>query len=193
MKFSDENKTVREFTNNYFDYGVHNVLIGEVELGQTDAGKEYIEITVVDPGNAEITDSARVWFTSDKAANYSFNVLRTIFVHNTPEARKDEARDIFDRVQDTETLVQIMQGVKGKECWFTKYQDPERTYTAQDGTQRKSVNKNVMGYAPKLKPELIPAPRGGEEITTDNLDKIFPGAKEVPFESASDKVPTDWA
>lgn len=188
MKFNDDHKTVNEFSDNFFGYGVHSVQISGVELGTTDSGKEYIEITVVDPGDLDVTDSARVWFSSDKAINYSFNVLRQIFVHCAPEAKKDEARAMFDQIGDTDTLAQIMEKCVGRQCWFTKYPSPDRTYTAQDGTEKPSVDKNIMGYEPKLKTELMPqkADNGQTQITRDNVAKVFPGAEEVPFESAGD-------
>lgn len=194
MKFSNEHKEVTEFNDKYFNFGIHKVQISAVELGGTGEGeKEYIEITVVDPSDAEITDTARVWFTSDKATNYSFNVLRQIFIHNTPEAKRDEARDLFDKLSGTEELAKIVETLIGKECWFTKYYDPERTYTAQDGSQKRSVNKNIMGYEPKPKPELMPAPKSD----TDKVKDAFPGAEEVPFESPGDaagSIPAkdDW-
>ena len=201
MKFSDDNKVVSEFNDKYFGYGVHSVKISEVTLGGTGEGeKEFIEITVVDPDDLEITDSARVWFTSDKAINYSFNTLRQIFVHCAPEAKKDEARVMFDQIGDTTTLQQIMEKCVGRQCWFTKYPSPDRTYTNQQGETKPSVDKNIMGYEPKLKVDLMPKGKDGitdlgGEITRDNIDKVFPGAQEVPFESKGDApgshVPAD--
>lgn len=201
MKFSDDNKEVREFDSNYFTFGVHKVQIAGVELAETDDGKEYVEITVVDPADGEKTDTARVWFTTDQAANFSFNTLRQIFVHNTPEDRKDAGRQLFDKVADTTELVGVLGALVGKDCWFTKYHDATRTYVGKDGVNRKSVNKNIYGYEPKLKPELMPT------SGPTNVDGMLNQAKaafggdttEVPFESKSDAagstVPTKdaWA
>jgi hypothetical protein len=199
MKINDENKTVIEFNDKYFGYGVHSVKISDVTLGEA-GDKEYIEVTVVDPEDLEITDSARVWFTSDKAVNYSFNVLRQIFVHCAPEAKKDEAREMFNKIGDTDTLAQIMEKCIGRQIWFTKYIDPERTYTDQQGNVRPSVNKNVMGYEPKLKPELLPktGPMNMDGML-GKVNEVMPGSQEVPFESKGDApgshVPADdaWA
>lgn len=188
MKFSNDNKEVKEFNSNYFDYGVHKVLVSDVTLGGTGEGeKEFIEVEVVDPGDLEVKDSARVWFTSDKAINYSFNVLRQIFVHCAPEEKKDEARAMFDKIGDTDTLTQIMEKCKGRQIWFTKYPNPDRTYTNQAGETKASIDKNVMGYEPKVKTELLAEPKlPGGQITKDNINEVFPGAKEVPFKSQSD-------
>jgi hypothetical protein len=187
MKLNDENKTVKEFTGgNWLGFGVHKVQIGMIELGETDAGKEYVEITVLGPNEEE--DTARVWFTSDKAANYSFNVLRQIYVHNAPEEAKDKARDTMDAVASTEELVKVLnEKLIGAECWFTKYPDPTRTYQAADGSVKHSINKNVYGYEPKPHPELLSDDT--QEITKDNIDQVFPGNKR---EDAAGGIPKAW-
>ena len=178
MKFTDEHKTVKEFSDgNWFDYGLHKVQIGQIELGETDNGKEFIEFTLL--GENEEEDTARVWFTTDAAINFSINVLRQIFIHNAPEAKKDEARDMFDAVGDTTELVKLLNDkLVGGECWFTKYQDPTRTYVAQDGSTRKSVNKNIYGYEPKLRPELIPKRDDVVDLNDDN--------------SIANNIPKNW-
>lgn len=187
-KLSDDDKTVNEFKNDYFDYGVHKVLLGEFENGGTgDGEKEYIEITVMDPEDGEITDTARVWFTTDKAANYSFNVLRQIYVHNTPEAKKDQARDEFDKLLNTDEIVALMnEKLIGKEAWFSKYPSPTRTYVDKDGNTRKSIDKNVAGYPLKEKPELLPQSLRGDDTVVDDL-----GGEEATGDAAAN-VPKGW-
>lgn len=189
MKFSEDTKQVKDAPNgNWFGFGVHKVNIGMIELSPADAEKEYIEITVV--GDDEEEDTARVWFTSEKAANYSFNVLRGIYVHNAPEAAKDAARETMDAVQDTtEFVAKLNEKLIGGECWFTKYLDPTRTYIAADGTTKQSVNKNIYGYEPKLRPALLPkeAPTSGN--TT--VDAAFPGAQKASNDIAAG-IPNTW-
>jgi hypothetical protein len=192
MKFTDETKEVKEFSdNNWLGFGRHKVQIGFIEQGFTDDdpenGKEYVEVTVLGPNEEE--DTARVWFTTDKAANYSFNVLRQIYVHNAPEDKKEEARATIDAVKSTEELVATLsEKLVGGECWFTKYPDPTRTYTAADGSTRPSINKNVYGYEPKERPELMPK---DDQITKSNVDKIFPGSEPFPSEGATG-IPKSW-
>lgn len=185
MKLNDENKTVTEFNQNWFGFGVHKVHVGLIELGETEAGKEFIEVTLL--GDNEEEDTARVWFTSDKAANYSFNVLRQIFVHNAPEDKKDKARDEIDAITDTKALAELLQKIVGGECWFTKYPSPDRTYQAKDGSTKKSIDKNIMGYEPKLREDLMP-----KDEQKDALNKTFPGA-EAASGSAADNIPDNWA
>jgi hypothetical protein len=189
MKLNDDNKAVKEFSeSNWLGFGRHKVKIGFIEQGFTnddpENGKEFVEVTVLGPNDEE--DTARVWFTTDKAANYSFNVLRQIYVHNAPEDKKDAARDTIDAVKTTEELVEkLSEKLLGGECWFTKYPDPTRTYTAADGTTRQSVNKNIYGYEPKERPDLIP--QDGQ--TT--IDQIFPGATNVSDDAAGG-IPKKW-
>lgn len=189
MKFNEDVKSVKEFSDsNWFGFGVHKVHIGAIELSETESGKEYVEVTVL--GDNEEEDSARVWFTSEKAANYSFNVLRQIYVHNAPEEKKDAARDTMDAVKDTEELVaKLNDRLIGGECWFTKYPDPERTYLDASGNIKQSINKNIYGYEPKPRPDLLPA--DSERLTKDNLDKHFPGAEEVKGDAANG-IPSNW-
>lgn len=190
MKFSNENKQVKEFTNNFFPYGVHKVQIGDIENGGTgDGEKEYIEITVVDPSDGEITDTARVWFTTDKAANYSFNTLRAIYVHNAPEDKKEQAGKDFDELVDTTEMVALMADkLVGGECWFAKYQSPDRTYVASDGTTKKSIDKNIYGYAPKERPELMP-----KDTEKDQLNQTLPGSTPVqPDADIAAGIPKGW-
>lgn len=183
-QFSDEDKVVNEFSDqNWFGFGVHKVKIGLIEHGETENGKEYVEFTVL--GDNEEEDTARVWFTTQKAANYSFNICRQIYVHNAPEAKKDEARDGFDALPDAEAMVAMMnEKLIGGECWFTKYPSPDRTYQAQDGSIKKSIDKNVFGYEPKLRTDLMPkdeqksalnALEGAEDITGTDAAAGIPG------------------
>lgn len=186
MKFTDDTKQ-DNFNNQYFDYGVHRVLLGQFELGGTEPGeKEYIEITVMDPDDGEITDTARVWFTTEKAANYSFNVLRQLYVHNAPANAKDKARDTFDAIPDTKKAVELLnEKLIGKEAWFSKYPSPTRTYEAADGTIKKSIDKNVYGYEPKPRPELLPQSLRGDDVVADM------GGEEATGDAAAN-VPKDW-
>lgn len=189
MKLNDETKAVKEFNSgNWFGFGVHKVKIGLIELRETDDGKEFVEFTLL--GDNDEEDTARMWLTSDKAVNFSFNVCRQIYVHNAPEAAKDAARDTMDAVKDTKELVEkLNEKLIGGECWFTKYLDPTRTYEAADGTTKQSVNKNVYGYEPKLRADLMPKDVQASGNTA--VDKTFPGAEKASGDAASG-IPKNW-
>lgn len=154
-KFTSEHK--EELKNNYFEEGTHKVKISAAVLGETQDGKEYMEFTVVDD-SGEKEDTARVWFNSDKAIQYSFNIIKAIFVHNAPEKKKQEIRDFVDNLEDTPALAKACQALLGKECWFQVSRDPNRTYVAGDGQTKPSINKNVYGYEPKPRTIQAAAP-----------------------------------
>lgn len=150
-KFTDEVKEEKSF--NYFEQGVHKVQIADVEFGfEGKDEKEYCEITVVDPDNGEKTDKVRLWFHTEGAQSFSFSTLRAIFVHNSPEDKKDETREKFNALGGTEDLEKACKKVlPGKEAWFSIYESETRTYTDEKGTVRKSFDKNITGYEPKPK------------------------------------------
>ena len=149
--FSEEDKVERK---QYFNQGVHKVAIMLAEFGETEDAepKEFVEITVVDPANDDCSDKVRLWFHSTGAKQYSFSTLRSIFVHNAPEDKKDDVRTRFNAIKNTKELdAAIQKMLIGKEAWFSIYESEERTYTAQDGTVKKSYDKNIYGYEPKPK------------------------------------------
>lgn len=182
VKFSDEHK--EESQGNFFGQGVHKVLIMLVEFGKTDDDKEFGEFTVVDPENDDRQDRVRLWFTTDKAVKFSFSTLRNIFVHNAPEDKKDSVREKFNALEDTKQLEEACQKTLiGKECWYTVYEDPERTYTNDKGEVKNSYNRNIYGYEPKPRTVSV-----SSEVEDVELDKKVDGAadpgltdKDQPF------------
>lgn len=181
MEFNDEIK--KELTTSkYFDYGIHKVKIVSFNLDTTDDGREFVEVFFVDPEDEEREGSARVWFSTEKGSNYSFNVLRSIYVHNAPEAKKDAARNNFNKVPNTTAMVELLnKNLGGKEMWYAKYLDPQRTYMGNDGITRQSVNHNIYGWEPDIDPELMPkrGEKANDSITEDDVTSTFPGAKSV--------------
>lgn len=187
-KFNDEDKVESGFSNDYLPFGITKVQLMLFEHGGTgDDESEYIEATVCDPKDGEITETARFWFSTDKSANISFNAIRQIVVHNAAEKDKGKARDAVDAVADCEELTALLnEKLIGGECWFTKYYDPTRTYQNKSGVTKKSVNKNLLGYEPKLKPELMPKDES-QGAATDPLA----GAEDVTNDPDV-KVPSKW-
>lgn len=183
--FNDDDKveTNTEFTDR-LPFGVNDVqLVGAVSAA-TDAGKDFIELTVTDKDGTE--ENARIWFTGG-ASPYSFNTIRQIIVHSAKtDADKEKARQAADNCKDTDELADLLNSkCVGAQLWVTKYYDPVKTYTNVGGETRRSINTNVYGYEPKEKPELLAlkqfssdsgsAPLGGEDVT---------GKVEVPGEWA---------
>lgn len=183
-KFNDDDKEVREFKES-LPFGVHKVQFTGAIVDALDDGREYIAVGFVTEDGFE--DEARVWFTG-KAANISFNTLRQMAVHNGKDDKaKDANRDAMDAAGDTQELVdalnKIMEG--GGEFWVRKEYDPSRTYQAQDGSTRRSINTNIFGYEPKVRPEFMPKPAGEE---ASPIEGATPASDE---EKAN--IPKDWA
>lgn len=181
-QFNDEDKEANDRTER-IPFGISEVQFVGATAGETEAGKDYIEVTVTDKNGVE--DNARVWFVGG-AAKYSFDTLRNIVVHIAKnDADKEKARMAVESCVDNEALADLMnEKCVGGQLWFTKYYNPSRTYTGTDGQTRRSVDNSVYGYEPKLKSELMPD-------AVDAVQQVMPGATEVKGDAAGN-VPKAW-
>lgn len=178
-EFSQEEKEVQEFSDR-IGFGVTKVKLIGCEAGTTEDGKDFIETVITTDDGIE--EKVRSWFTGG-ASKISFNMFRQVAVHQAKtDETKQAARDAVDAVKNTEELAALMtEKCFGGELWFTKYYDADRTYENTAGQRRRSINTNILGYEPKLKPELMP--KGSDGIT--DLDRKTDD-NAVPFESAGD-------
>lgn len=191
-KFDKDDKQVKEFSES-IPFGVHKVKFTGAIADATEAGKEFVEIGVESEDGIE--DSARLWFVGG-AVNISFNTIRQIAVHNVSDDKKDKARDAIDDTADTAELAETLNKIMGTggELWFTKFYDPSRTYQNQSGETKRSVNRNVYGYEPKPRPDLMPdSPKPDTIVDPDSvedfpIDGATPASKE-----ATDNIPDDWS
>lgn len=185
---SKEDKEIKEFSES-LPFGVTKVQFTGAIADETEAGKDFIEVGVVNKEGVE--DSARCWFVGG-AANISFNTLHAIAVHQgKDEKAKQEIRDRMDNCETTDDIVEVLNDVcgNGGELWFTKYYDPKRTYE-REGRTYKSVNKNVLGYEPKEKPELMPNKESADDRDERTAaEKTFPGATKA---DGAD-IPDNWS
>lgn len=194
-EFNAEEKEVKQFADR-IGVGVHKVQLVSAEAGITADGKDFIELNIISEDGIE--ESVRLWFTGG-ASNISFNTLRQILVHSVKDdEKKAVVRDAVDAVGNTDELVTYLNKAAGCELWLTKYYDPKRTYQNSQGQTRRSINTNVYGYEPKLKPELMPKPAAPGSGPVD-LGALGVGT-EVPFSSPTDaagsktsNVPSDDA
>lgn len=168
--FNAEHK--EEMGGSYFPVGIHKVQIMLFDFGVTEKDQEYVEITVVDPEDDERTAKTRLWFTTDGAIKYTFNVIRTIFVHNAPEKSKDAMRKKVDELKNTKELEKACDKLIGKEAWLQVWEDPERTYIDNSGKERPSINRDITGYEPKpRKVEPAAAAPAGDGDTGPSPDE----------------------
>ena len=153
VQLTDEDLATRG-DRTYFAEGEHEVLIEKAERGTTDAGKEYVEFSVL--GHADERDTARLWFTTDASAKYAMSIMAGIAVHNKQtEAEKASVRTAWKSITDTDKIdAKYLANFKDKDAFFTVHQS-ERTYTTPSGETRHSYDKNIYGYMPKPKATTV--------------------------------------
>lgn len=131
----------------YFPEGIHTVKILGVTGGANENGKEYIEFTVGGENGEEGT--ARMWFTTDKAINFTFNTIRTLFVHNALKGKEEAAKEMVNKVTNSEELIDVCnEALVGKEGFYV-VEKSDYTYTNQAGELKHGYNRNLYGYKPK--------------------------------------------
>lgn len=184
-EFSDEDKAATDDFQERIAFGVSEVTLVGAVAGETEAGKDYLEIIVADKDGTE--DSARVWFTGG-ASPYSFQTVRQIVVHTAKsDADKEKARMAVENTKNTDELAELINSkCEGKQLWFTKFYSPDRTYTNSNGETKRSIDSRVYGYLPKDHPELMPSDEGTGNAA---VDSAFPGATAEP----SAAIPADDA
>jgi hypothetical protein len=164
--FNDSHKAEQ---GQYFTEGIHKVTILGVEGGKNDNDKEFIEFIVGGENGEE--GSARMWFTSDKAIAFTFNSIRNIFVHNALKGKEDGARDMVNKVKNSDELIKLCNEVLiGKEAWY-QVEKSDYTYTNAAGEVKQSYNRNIFGYEPKPKQSGVKAVDdtfGGGEVLSDD-------------------------
>lgn len=146
INLTDEDLATRG-TSNYFSIGEHEVLIQKAERGTTADGKDYVEFTVL--GQDDESDTARLWFTTEKASIYAMSIMSGIAVHNRKtDAEKKTARDAIKAIKDTDLVdAKFLAKFVNMDAFYSVYQST-RTYTGKDGSQKFSYDKNIYGYAP---------------------------------------------
>lgn len=182
-KFTSEDKVDVE-RKEYLPFGVNDVKLVGATAGETESGKDYIELTVANADGTE--DNARVWFTGG-ASPYSFQTIKQIVTHAAKtDADKEKARMAVENTKDTDDMADLLNSkCVGGQLWVTKYLDPTRTYQNSNGEVKQSINTSIYGYEPKLKPELMPKETSGN----DAVDQTFPGATAA---DASEGIPSSW-
>lgn len=165
---ADFNDTHKQEQGAYFPEGIHKVTILGIEGGTNENGKEYIDF-IVGGANGE-EGSAKMWFTSDKAIAFTFNSVRNIFVHNATKGKEEAAKELVNKVKNSEELVELCnKALIGKEAWYT-VEMSDYTYTNQAGELKHGYNRNITGYEPKPKQSgntAVDSTFGGGTVLSD--------------------------
>lgn len=175
----DDKKEIAQGAAGFYEEGVYPVQIVDVTGGETDKGSEFFEFEVVGAEGQE--GKVRIYFT-EKAKPYSFNTVRNIFVHNTVEKNRDKVREQVDACKNTDELLKLCEALRGKDCWVLVQYTGDTYTNPSSGKSYKNVNRNLYGYEPKFTPtpeaKTVSSVKqdvgGGEEITTDNVNEVFP-------------------
>ena len=107
---------------NYFDVGVHTVIITGAKLEKPAGGSPYINFELSDED--ENKGDARLYM-SEAAAVYSIPKLAGIAVHDKDsEADKQKVRDGFKAIDDTDKLdVKFLAKFKDMQAWILTEED----------------------------------------------------------------------
>lgn len=154
----------------YFDSGVHEVIITKAETGQSKTGTPFIGFTV--EGTEGQTTDVRLYL-SEKAAPYTRSKLATIAVHNqTDEAGKEKARAAFKAITDTDQLIEpkFVQRFVDMQAWIDTYED-ENAPNPNGGFYKRS---DLFGYEPKHR-----EPTGAVQQMLKESEPVDPN--EIPF------------
>lgn len=172
VNLTDEDLATRGDTK-YFSEGIHEVAIVKAERGKHN-GKEYVEFKL--EGENGETDTARLWFTTDKSAKYALSIMAGVAVHNKDsEAEKEGVRSAFKKITDTDQVDnKFLAKFEGMVAFFQVAKSDTRTYTDASGETKPSYDKNIYGYRPKEKVDHI------AEAKAEMLKPIDPN--EIPFE-----------
>lgn len=157
----------------FFSEGVHTVKITGVDIGTNDNDKEYIEFTV--EGQDGETGNARMWFTTDNAIKFTFNTIRSIFVHNAQKGKEQEARDMVNKVKNSDELATLCDKVLiGKEAFYV-VERSDYTYTNAAGEKKQGYNRNLFGWKPEPKKTTVEDLMSANEkpMTGDEVPDVF--------------------
>ena len=156
--FTDEDReTANQDRTERMPFGINVVKLVGATANENKDGKEFLEVTVANAAGLE--DTAKFWFTGG-ASPYSLQKVQQIVVHSAKtDSAKEQAREAVQAIKDLDALASMLNSkCVGAEAWLTKYYDPSRTYQNQNGDTKRSINTELTGYEPVLKPELMPAP-----------------------------------
>jgi hypothetical protein len=169
MKVNLTDEDLAERTpSNYFSEGLHEVLIQKAELGTTDAGKDYVEFTVL--GHDDETGTARLWFSTDAGAKYALSIMAGIASHNRQsEADKQVVRDTFKKITDTDQVdSKFLTRFKEMDAFYL-VQQSDRTYQNAQGETKHSYDRNIYGYPMQPKKTTVESLLGGTPVSTDDV------------------------
>lgn len=152
---------------NYFDVGVHTVIITGAKLEKPAGGSPYINFELSDED--ENKGDARLYM-SEAAAVYSIPKLAGIAVHDKDsEADKQKVRDGFKAIDDTDKIDdKFLAKFVGMQAWVLVEEDPSAPNPKGGFYKRTSL----YHYEPKAKPQTAASLLGGTSLSSDESDSV---------------------
>lgn len=147
-----------------FEYGTHEVVIGEANAKKDSKGREIIEVVVFDEKDNDKTATCTLWFHSEGGAKMGITKVLGLLVHKVGEDKKDKVRELGKRL-------------------FASIDDPTK---ARD-VAVKLIQDKLVGE----KAYLVAEPRG--KYTTTSYGDVWHYAAEPQSakEDGDDKTPVD--
>lgn len=158
-----------------FEYGTHEVIVGEATAKKDTKGREIIEVVVFDEADNAKKASCTLWFHSEGGAKMAVTKVLGILVHNVGEEKKDKVRElgkklfgaINDPVKSRDVVAKLMQDkLIGKKAYLVV--EPRGKY-------KTSAYGDLWHYAaePQATAETVERDPLAEDITgTPEADNI---------------------
>lgn len=166
-------------SNKGFEYGTHEVIIGDITPKKDSKDREIIEVTVFDEKDNDKTATCTLWFHNDGGAKMSITKVLGLLVHKTGEEKKDAVRtlgkklfaSIDDITQARDVAAKLMtEKLVGEKAFV--FVDPSGKYKTSsygDLWHYEYVDPNADDRAEKNE-ALDDLTKDGEDVTDDMSD-----------------------
>jgi hypothetical protein len=168
--------------NKGFEYGTHEVIIGEVKSVEKKTKNNdkapVIEVTVFDEKDNEKTATCTLYFHTEGGAKMAVTKILGIFVHNVGEEKKDKVRELgkqlFSKVNDAtearKVAVKLMNDkMIGKKAYLV----------AEPNGKYKTTSYGDLWHYPA-------EPEGADE----RADSLLDGAEDITNKEEANEVPS---
>lgn len=159
--------------NSYLGLGVHEVYIEKVSLVKANSGTLGIRMDLANPdGQSDVT-----FWVSEKALPYSIKNISSLVVHNTGEAKKEDARNFMANITSAKELFEVAQKKLIDGTGYLQIKESKtQTYTdTKTGEVKPSIERNLTSWKPKEEPTQTATKvmGGGETVDVDRADLPF--------------------
>lgn len=132
---------------NFLGLGIHDVFIESVELLKAESGSLGIKCNV----ESEDGKNNAVFWLSEKALPYTIENISRLVVHNTPEDKKDAARNFIANITSAKAIFEVAkEKLVGGVGVLVVTESKTRTWTnTTTGEVKPSLETNLQTWKPK--------------------------------------------